>query len=114
MPYILDVDSRTDTLAAAINQVLVRHGPAGLTLRAIARVSGVSPGSMLHHLGSREHLIRVAAGQTGRARCLAIESRAWMEGPLAFLPVTGDDVPRLARGWPGWSCGAVKTPSSAP
>ena len=101
MPLLLDTDTRTGTLVAAINHVLVLHGPTGLTMRRIAQVSGVSTSSMLHHLGSREHLIRVAASQTASARRQDLESRVWRDGPLAFLPETGDQV-LDARAWLAW------------
>ena len=101
MPALLDTGSRVDVLTAAINHVLITDGPAGLTLRRIAKVSGVSPASMLQHLGSREHLIRVAAARTARNRRDDIESRACSEGALAFLPATSEHV-LSARAWLGW------------
>ena len=36
MPLLLDTDTRADALVAAINDVLIDHGPAGLTMRRIA------------------------------------------------------------------------------
>src|SRR5688572_24433883 len=66
MPLI-DTESRTGTLVAAVNHLLAEGGPRALSLRAVARVSRVSTSSILHHLGSVEHLMRVSAHWTGRA-----------------------------------------------
>jgi AcrR family transcriptional regulator len=101
MPLLIDSESRASTLVNAINHILAGEGPTGLSMRRIAAVSGVSTSSMLHHLGSREHMIRVAAYMTAEARDQDIESRAWGEGALAFLPACGDHV-LAARVWLGW------------
>jgi AcrR family transcriptional regulator len=101
MPLLVDNSSRTGTLVAAINRILVLEGPTGLTMRRIAAVSGVGTSSIQHQLGSREHLIRVAAAQTGRARRRDVESRATAEGALALLPASSDHV-LDARAWLAW------------
>ena len=101
MPLRLDTDNRTDVLARAVNDVLIDHGPAGLTLRRIARASGVSPASILHHLGSREHLLRVAAHWTRRHRLRELEAASWSDGALAFIPRSGDEL-LDARAWLAW------------
>jgi hypothetical protein len=56
---------------------------------------------MLHHYGSREHLLRVAAGRTGRARAVDLEVRLRHEGAAALLPYSVDDLPD-ARAWLAW------------
>ena len=101
MPMLIDTDSRADVLVRAINYVLADHGPAGLTLRTIARASGVSTSSMLHHLGSREHLIRVAAHRTARGRLSWLRAESSLDGALAFIPRTADEVID-ARTWLAW------------
>lgn len=101
MPYLIDVESRTDALVASINHVLCREGPAGLSLRRIARVSGVSTSSMLHHYGSREHLLRVAAGRTARNRVEDVSSRLFLHGVAACLPADERGLPD-ARAWLAW------------
>ncbi len=101
MPYLIDTESRTGALVDAINDVLWREGPTALSLRRIARASGVSPSSMLHHYGSREHLIRVAAGRTGRARVAGVRSRLYFEGVTASLPEHERELPD-ARAWLAW------------
>lgn len=101
MPVLIDTESRTGTLVQAINDVLTERGPAGVTLRLIARLSGVSPSSMLHHFGSREHLLRVAAGRTGRQRIASLRVEAITDGVLAFVPRSDDEV-LDTRAWLAW------------
>jgi AcrR family transcriptional regulator len=103
MPYIFDTDTRVDTLVAAINVILASDGQAGLTLRNIGRVSGVSPSSMLGHLGSREHMLRVVAHQTGKSRLddLAYRMRRG-EGALAFLPEQTTRGLLATKAWLEW------------
>jgi AcrR family transcriptional regulator len=102
MPYLFDTETRVDTLVTAINVILGTDGQAGLTLRTIGRVSGVSPSSMLGHLGSREHLLRVAAHRTGEARRDHIAFRLHQEGAAAFLPENSSRGLLAARAWLGW------------
>ena len=101
MPLLIDTEARTHTLVRAINDVLAEGGPADLTLRRIARASGVSTSSMLHHYGSREHLLRVAAHQTSNARLSRLRAEIATDGALAFLPHSPDDLPD-ARAWLAW------------
>jgi AcrR family transcriptional regulator len=101
MPRLIDTDSRTGAVVAAINHVLARDGAAALSLRSIARESGVSASSLLHHFGSREHLLRVAAARTGRARVRDIDRSSITRGVLAFLPADPDEVVDT-RAWLAW------------
>ena len=101
MPLLIDTETRTAALVRSVNDVLIDHGPAGLTLRRIARVSGVSTSSILHHLGSREHLLRVAAGRTAEARLAALKVTTAADGILGFLPSRDDEV-LDARAWLAW------------
>jgi AcrR family transcriptional regulator len=103
MPRLIEPEGRTETLVDAINFVLSRDGVAGLSLRVIARESRVSTSSMLHHFGSRERLLTVAAFRTGRARLRAIERGAVREGVRAFLPAPDDEEDLItARAWLAW------------
>jgi AcrR family transcriptional regulator len=101
MPRLIPTESRTEAVVAAVNHVLAQDGAASLSLRAIARESGVSASSLLHHYGSREHLIRIAGHWTGRARVQAIDRNSISHGPLAFLPGDAEDVVD-ARAWLAW------------
>src|SRR4051794_40738765 len=65
MPRLIDPYTRTGAMVLAINSILVTQGVFGLTLRTIARESGISTGSLLHHFGHRERVLGVAAYETG-------------------------------------------------
>ena len=53
---------------------------------------------LIHHFGSRERVLIVAAGRTGRWLIKAIEDEAWEAGVEAFLP-GDDDMVLLTRAW---------------
>jgi AcrR family transcriptional regulator len=101
MPQLIDTESRTGTLVAAVNHLLAEGGPRALSLRAVARESRVSASSIIHHLGGLEHLMRVSAHWTGTARRAQLASRWYDEGLLAHLPDTADHVVE-ARVWLAW------------
>lgn len=101
MPHLIDDRSRAETLTAAINHVLVTDGIPGLSLRRIAAVSRVSPGSMLHHFGGRARLIALAAALTARELHEDIRCRRDREEVCAFLPGNDDGV-LLHRAWLAW------------
>ena len=101
MPQLIDTKSRTGTLVAAVNHLLAEGGPRAVSLRAVARVSRVSTSSILHHLGSMEHLLRVSAHWTGIARREQMSWRWPEEGLLAHLPDMADHVVE-ARVWLAW------------
>ncbi len=101
MPALIDTDTRAGVLTRAVNDVLIDHGPAGLTLRRVAGASGVSTSSILHHLGSREHLLRVAAGRAAEARLVDLRLTCAREGPLAFVPQSDDELLDV-RAWLAW------------
>jgi len=103
MPRLIEPEGRTETVVDAMNYLLSRDGAAGLTLRSIARESRVSTGSLLHHYGSREHLVRIGANRTGRARLRAIDLGAARDGVAAFLPGVDDAEDLLTAGaWLTW------------
>jgi AcrR family transcriptional regulator len=101
MPRLIHSSSRADAMVEGVNRVLVTRGVFGLTLRAIAEESRISSGSLLHHFGSRERVLIVAAGRTGRWLIKAIEDEAWEAGVAAFVP-GDDDMVLLTRAWLGW------------
>jgi AcrR family transcriptional regulator len=101
VPRLIDTGSRTDAMVGGVNRVLVTRGVFGLTLRAIAEESRISSGSLLHHFGSRERVLIVAAGRTGRWLVREIEAETWTAGVEAFLP-GDDDMVLLTRAWLGW------------
>ncbi len=101
MPRLIDTDLRTTDMVTGVNRVLAAHGIPGLTMRTIARESGISTGSLIHHFESRERILRIAAHRTGRALVSAAESDSLWIGLDAFLP--GDEeTRRLTRAWLAW------------
>ena len=98
---LIDTESRTGTLVAAVNHLLAEDGPRAVSLRAVARMSRVGTSSILHHLGSMEHLLRVSAHWTGIARRDELTRRWHDEGLLAHLTGTTDDVVD-GRVWLAW------------
>jgi AcrR family transcriptional regulator len=101
MPRHIDTDRRTSEMVAAVTCVLGADGIPGLTMRRIAQQSGISTGSLLHHFGSRERMLRIAAHRTGRALVRAEESDSWWIGLDAFLPVD-EEVMGLTCAWLSW------------
>jgi AcrR family transcriptional regulator len=101
MPQLMDTRSRAGTLAAAVNEILVTDGIPGLSLRRIAAVSRVSPGSMIHHLGGKDRLLQLSAALTARGLSDDTGRRSWDEGVLAFLP-NGDEDVLNTRAWLAW------------
>ena len=101
MPLLLDTESRTGVLVRAINDILIEFGPAGLTMRTHRRGQRSQPVVDLRQMGSREHLLRVAAGTTCRAAWPRCGPRAATGGISAFLPRDDDEV-LDTRAWLAW------------
>ncbi len=81
----IDRDSMQGTVAFAVNEVLIDHGVAGLSLRRIGKYAGMSPSTMMHHFRNRERILPVAGIVTAKARLATV---TW--GMLG------------ARAWAGW------------
>jgi AcrR family transcriptional regulator len=101
MPRLIETESRTGAVVAAVNHLLATGGPASLSIRSIARESGVSSSSLLHHYGSRQRIVHLSALRTGRARIRDIDRRIDTDGAIAFLPVDDDGVLHT-RAWLAW------------
>lgn len=86
MPQLIDPQSRSRLIADAVNDLLVLDGAPGVTMRALADRSGISTSSLLHHLESRERILRVAATLTARAHVAEIDRRHLAERVNAHLP----------------------------
>ncbi len=67
MPRLIDTDLRTRDMVTGVDRVLAAHGIPGLTMRLIARESGLSTGSLMHHFEIRERILWIACQRTGRA-----------------------------------------------
>jgi AcrR family transcriptional regulator len=102
MPRLIETESRTDAVVAAVNHLLATAGPTSLSIRSIARESGVSGSSLLHHYGTRRRIVVLSAIRTGKARLRDIDARLWREGVHAFLPADLDGVVD-ARVWLAWA-----------
>ena len=63
-------------MVTGVNRVLVSPGIPGLTMRSIARQSGISTGSLLHHFRSRERMLGIAAHRTDRELLRAASTAA--------------------------------------
>ena len=101
MPHLVDAISRTDDVTVAINHLIVERGVAGLSMRAIAGELRLGASTLYAHYGSREHMLRVAAHVTGKARLEFIRDRMHRDGARALLPEDDEDV-LTARAWLGW------------
>lgn len=101
MPRLLDTQSRTDDVMAAVNSLLVTDGPWGLTMRAIAKAAGLSTSSLTHHYGDREHMLRVVAHRTGKQRTGRIDYWLGFSRVGAFVPDNPEDL-HLERAWQQW------------
>jgi AcrR family transcriptional regulator len=101
MPRFIDTDLRTTEMVIGVNRVLVAHGIPGLTMRMIARESGISTGSLFHHFESRERILRIAAHRTGRTLIHGARSDALWIGIDAHLPGDAETL-RLTRSWLAW------------
>jgi AcrR family transcriptional regulator len=102
MPALFDTRARAQVVAEAVNQILVLDGAEGVSLRAIARVSGIPTSSLLHHLSSRARILGLSASLTARAHLTELASRRLMDGVEAHLPADGEDLTSVAR-WHAWT-----------
>ena len=57
MPRLIDTDLRTADMVTGVNRVLVSQGIPGSDDAMIARESGISTGSLLHHFETREQML---------------------------------------------------------
>ncbi|MGH7562517.1 MAG: TetR/AcrR family transcriptional regulator [Gemmatimonadales bacterium] len=72
-------------IAEALGRVITRHGPAGLTLAAIAREAGLSPATLVQRFGSKRNLLVKLSGGAGDIAPLVKELRAAGRPPLDIV-----------------------------
>ena len=101
MPGFLRYQNRRTDVATAANILLAREGVRGLTLRALHRLSGTHPSTLLSEYGSWDELAADAAGWTGEWVDDDARKRSF-EGPQAFLPSEVESDAVDARAWCGW------------
>lgn len=76
MPKIVDHDQRREQIAAAVNQILLRDGLEGATVRAVVAESGMSSGAIRHYFANHDELLRFASSQ--------VEQRAGQRAAEAY------------------------------
>lgn len=92
--------SRRDAILAATAALIAERGLAGLSMAAVARQAGVTPGLLYYHFGSRADLVRAAlhyANDRGPSMNLlrAGEGRNGFEAVRAALLAEFDDAPQV-------------------
>jgi AcrR family transcriptional regulator len=88
---------------------MIRKGPGGLTLRAMAAEVGISLGSLTSHYENRMRLLHLLCQVAGREWLRDVEERGGRHGPVGFLPRTPEDVVDT-RVWLSWCELARSTP----
>lgn len=92
--------SRREAILAAASALIAERGLAGLSMAAVARQAGVTPGLLYYHFGSRVDLVRAAlhyANDRGPSMNLlrAGEGRNGFEAVRAALLAEFDDAPQV-------------------
>ena len=101
MPRLVNARTLLDSVVIGVNAVMEDRGPRGLTLRAIGREVRTSPATLLHHYGSLDNLLRVAAWETAIDRLGDLDRARGDHGIQGFLPELPYEVVS-ARCWLGW------------
>lgn len=101
MPHLTDEPHRAWVLMLAANELLLDRGVAALTIRNIARTSGVSTSSIYHQLDSRERLLSVTSGLFAEHRWRHLCHEARTDGAYALLPRHAPEV-LATRLWLSW------------
>ena len=63
----LDADVARELILDVTEERLAAVGPSGIRLQEVAREAGVSHPTVLHHFGSREHLVKAVVARALRA-----------------------------------------------
>ncbi|MQY05166.1 TetR/AcrR family transcriptional regulator [Actinomadura macrotermitis] len=75
-----------EALLTAAGRAIGRHGPAGLTLAAVAAEAGVSPATLVQRFGSKRGLLLAVAERAARDTAAPFdEARRAHRSPLAAL-----------------------------
>lgn len=99
----IDRDTSQGALVFAVNEVLIDHGPAGLSLRRIGQYAQMSPSTMLHYYSSREGILRVSARVSAQTRLEVLRGDLRARGVSGLLPAIADEWALLgARAWLAW------------
>jgi AcrR family transcriptional regulator len=87
-------EARGQALTCA-RQLLIAHGPTGVTLNAVAREIGVTHGNLIHHFGSAAQLQSALMGAMVRDLAKALQSavahvRSDANAPRALVDIVFD------------------------
>jgi AcrR family transcriptional regulator len=87
-------EARAQAIACA-RQLLIQHGPTGVTLNAVAREIGVTHGNLIHHFGSAAQLQSALMGAMVRDLATALDSavahvRSDENAPRALVDIVFD------------------------
>src|SRR3712207_6159212 len=89
MPRLIDVDSRRREIAEATWRLVERDGLDAVSVRAVAREAGLSPGSLRHVFASQAALLTFAMAALGERVAERLEAlppaATPLEGTLAVL-----------------------------
>lgn len=87
-------EARAQAIACA-RQLLIEHGPTGVTLNAVAREIGVTHGNLIHHFGSAAQLQSALMGAMVRDLAKALQTavthvRSDANAPRALVDIVFD------------------------
>lgn len=86
MPKIVDHEAMRERILTRSFELFARKGFAAVTMRGIARESGVSTGSLYHYFETKEHLFR---------ELVRLYATNDISAVVATLPPEADDATRL-------------------
>jgi len=89
-----------ESLMTAADELLARQGLAGLTLREVARVAGVSHAAPYHHFASLDELLAAVAARSFEVLGAAIADAAGAADPREAMLRIGDVYVAHARAQP--------------
>lgn len=106
MPRVVDHRQRRRELVDAVWQLIIEHGLAGITIRAVAERSGWSSGAVRHYLPTREAIVDAAAQRVGEVieqRVRAVDATAspleMLSGVLIAVLPTDESSRRASEVW---------------
>ncbi len=86
MTFVWGAETRAESVTNSVNRLLTEHGASAVSMRAVAELTRLSPGSLNHEFGSKAGMLRRGAILSIRSRRCAIIRSLWEHRALAFLP----------------------------
>lgn len=65
MPKVVDREERRQDFIKAAYEIILEHGLANTTVRAVAKRAGYTTGALVHYFGDKDELIRLALDYSG-------------------------------------------------